>query len=391
MLRTLYLVSYYFAPLGRADGVNRALLARGLVRRGWRVEVVQCENPSAPLRSFQRDPSLLELLPDDVRRHPIRGWPWGPVGGLLQLAGLARDPFGNWAGPALKAARELVRRERGWVVAIVPPATNLRVAFELARETGLPLALDFRDNVRGLPAAWVQACRAVFASTPRSLADMLARYRLPPARGRVVYNGYDEERGAVRRADPPGGLRVVYTGLLNLDQDPACLARALAQGHRPPAGGPRVRVDYYGPENYYTRWLLPRHLSAEVRFHGYLPYQAALAEVAAADLGLVSLRPAGNAYRIPSKAIQYLGAGTPLLAVGPDGALRDLVAGERLGLFCRHGQPRALVEALEALAADPRELQAMRARVDAARARFASGAQAGAFADHLDARLAARD
>jgi len=387
MLRTLHLISYYFAPLGRADGVNRALLARGLARLGWRVEVVQCENPSAPLRSFQRDPSLLALLPDGVRRHPVRAWPWGPLGGLLQLARLAPDPFGNWTRPALRAARELVRHEPGWVVAIVPPVTNARVAFELARDAGLPLALDFRDNVLDLPVAWVQACRAVIASTPRSLADMLQRYRLPAACGRVVYNGFDEARPASPARGRAQGLRVVYTGLLNLDQDPACLARALEDHRRRGAPGPRVRVDYYGPENYYASWILRRHLSGDVRFHGYLPYADALAEVAAADLGLVTLRPAGNAYRIPSKAIQYLGAGTPLLAVGPDGALRDLVEGERLGVFCPAGRPRALIEALEALAAEPQALEALRARVAAVRSRFTSAAQAQAFADHLDARL----
>jgi len=56
-------------------------------------------------------------------------------------------------------------------------------------------------------------------------------------------------------------------------------------------------------------------------------------------------------------------------------------------VFCPAGRPRALIEALEALAAEPQALEALRARVAAVRSRFTSAAQAQAFADHLDARL----
>ena len=44
MPRTLYLVSFYFAPLGRADGINRTHLARMLADLGWKVEVI-CAEP----------------------------------------------------------------------------------------------------------------------------------------------------------------------------------------------------------------------------------------------------------------------------------------------------------------------------------------------------------
>ncbi|HRZ39467.1 MAG TPA: hypothetical protein P5246_00500, partial [Candidatus Omnitrophota bacterium] len=73
----LYLVSYYFAPLGRADGVNRTYLVKYLSEMGWDIDVVTGENYRSVVLNFQQDPALLNVLPGSIniqRFKSDQGW-----------------------------------------------------------------------------------------------------------------------------------------------------------------------------------------------------------------------------------------------------------------------------------------------------------------------------
>ena len=90
-MKKLYLISYYFAPLGRADGVNRTYLVKYLAEAGWDIDVISCANPHGFIRSFQKDPSLLDVIPPQVKLHPIESNYWGPLGGIAELLGVIDD------------------------------------------------------------------------------------------------------------------------------------------------------------------------------------------------------------------------------------------------------------------------------------------------------------
>lgn len=71
---------------------------------------------------------------------------------------------------------------------------------------------------------------------------------------------------------------------------------------------------------------------SQVVFEGHRPFEQAQAEIAAADVGIVSLEP--DIYRLafPSKTLTYLGLGLPLLCiVEPESELARMVAHEGLG------------------------------------------------------------
>ncbi len=385
-MRKITLISYYFAPLGRADGVNRSYLVKYLYDLNWQVNVICCANPQAVFRNFQTDNTLLEVLPKQVNIQRIPAPFWAPLTGLSALAGLAPDPFAAWIEPAVQRAAQS-HESPGMVLAIVPPVTNAKVAYRLALQTNAPLVLDFRDNVFNIPRTIVAHSRAIIASTPLSLKEMQAHYGVADKVGFVIYNGspvaYPQAAPAARKKAK--GLRIVYAGLLNLNQDPAVLARAIKRMEsRYPACRDQVEVDYYGPRNFYTSLFLRPYLQANIRYRGYLPFLSLLDQLAQADLGYTSLRPRGNAYRIPSKVFQYIATHTPILAAGPDGDLASLINSKQIGRFSHYHDLDAQADDIHDLLCHPESVQKMRQNLADLQAQFSMAAQVKKLSRHLE-------
>ena len=191
-MKKLYLISYFFAPLGRADGINRTYFTKYLSNLGWDIDVISCANPHGFIQSFVKDYSLMDIIPPQVKLHQINSAYWGPLGGIASLIGLVKDPFGNWYRPVMKMADSIVA-EKGIIYAIVPPFTNARIAFDIAQKKEIPLIIDFRDNVFNLPEEIVHSCETIIASTEHSLEDMRQYYGLPIEMGLTMYNGFAME------------------------------------------------------------------------------------------------------------------------------------------------------------------------------------------------------
>ncbi len=341
-MKKLYIISYYFAPLGRADGINRSYLVRYLSELGWNIEVISCLNPHGFMRNFQRDQSLLKIIPSDVRLHPVRSFCWGPAGDIAAILRLIPDPFLNWRRSAVEKGIDIVSSP-GIIYAVAPPLINILVADEIAEVTGMPLVIDLRDNLFGIPEKTVSRLRGMAASTPFSLKEMLRHYGIDSRKGHVMYNGFPDDAviQTLDKSDSPcKELKIVYAGLINLDQDPAILIRAiklLEQRH--PAAKGLIQTDFFGPKNYYTRWFLKPYLNEQFRFHGYVPFNEAVKKIASSDMAFSSLRGTrksrgtDKSYCIPSKVYQYIATETPIFAAGPPGALADLIRTEGIGLF----------------------------------------------------------
>ena len=385
MPRTLYLVSFYFAPLGRADGINRTHLARMLADLGWTVKVVCADNPRGVIRNYQLDPSLLALLGDGVERHATPYASWSGVAEFAALAGLAPDPFFTWREGAIRKGMELISGD-GVIMAIVPPVTNAVVAAELARRTGLPLVLDFRDNVGNIPDSVARAVSAFCASTPRSLQEMDHRYGFGASgrEGLTYFNGYPDsiasmpsqaEAGADR---PPG--QFLYAGLLDWRQHPAIAAQAANISDIP---GRPVSMAFYGPRNYYTKLLLPRALGHAATFHGYIAYADVISRMRAMTAGVSTLYRAADAYCLPSKVFQYIAAGRPVLAAAPDGALRDFVLDNGFGLVSGPRDATGMARHMRRLADDAVLREELRVSVIEGRGRFSMRQQAALLSDFI--------
>jgi glycosyltransferase involved in cell wall biosynthesis len=122
------------------------------------------------------------------------------------------------------------------------------------------------------------------------------------------------------------------------------------------------------------------------RFAGYQPRAALADSLAAADVHLVSLRPALEGLIVPSKFYGILAAGRPAVFVGAaDGELAGIIREEGVGLAVTVGDAEALARGLRLLSEDERARHAMGERAHALfRARYSWQRALDAWVDVLD-------
>lgn len=380
MSRRITLVSFYFAPLGRADGVNRAYLSRYLGDLGWDIDVICADHPRGLLRNYQQDTSLLDVLGARVTRHPVPYRFRGGIPELLHLARLQPDPFSHWVPDAVERAVEIAG---GIIYAVVPPVSNAAVAVEVARRRRLPLVLDFRDNVWNLPPAWVRSADAILASTDWSLRDMRRHYALDEkVAGLTYFNGFPDESASVADTTREG---LIYAGLMNWEQHPFLVAPLLtAARRRAPRLADQLTANFYGPANYYTRLAWRGGIRKVARLRGYVPFSEIRRRFRASQFGLATLVSPSKTYCVPSKVFQYVAAGLPIVAISDEGALAALVREHGIGLHATPAQVETLAPALLDLLENPSHLAATRARVVAASETFSLRRQVATVSQLLD-------
>lgn len=383
MTRKITLVSFYFAPLGRADGVNRAYLARYLSDLGWDINVICAENPRGLLRNYQQDESLLDVLGPRVTRHPVAYSFRSGLPELMHLARLKADPFEHWVKHAIDKAVEVAE---GIVYAVVPPISNATVAVAVARKRGLPLVLDFRDNVSGLPRDWVVDAAAILASTDWSRKEMLALYEVAPGTPALTYfNGFPDPSPAIAVHDNTLRKGIIYAGLMNWEQHPFVIADLIdAARQEAPTLVSQLHADFYGPANYYTRFAWRGRIRKVANLHGYIPFREIRRRFELAQFGLATLVAPSKTYCIPSKVFQYIAAGLPIIASSPRGALKELIEGHQIGLYAPPSRLRTLAPKLVELLEDPAEMNAIRTRVATSRDRFSLRSQVAIVSSLLE-------
>jgi glycosyltransferase involved in cell wall biosynthesis len=347
-MNRLLAVSWEMPPLSgpRAVQVTRTLLH--LAPLGWASTVV-CFGPrSARYNSdFTIDPE--RLSGGDVRLVRVASpEEWFPVRALWRICPPLKhlpDEKRVWLGRALAAARRELTADRfSALVSFGQPWSDHLVALRLRRETAIPWIAHFSDPWVGNPYArlaawqrrvWERMERDVVAAADRVVflnqqtADHTMR-RYPPewrAKMAIVPQGFDAAIAA-----PPGRtsgpLRIVYTGrFYDGIRTPQPLIDALSR-LTPASLAGRLIVDVYGrPFAPYARRAKAAGLGDIVRFHGRVPPDAAARATADADVLLVIDGPSdGASLFLPSKLVDYLPLGAPILGITPtEGAAADLI------------------------------------------------------------------
>ncbi len=377
--RDVLMVANDFPPVGGA-GVQRSLyFAKYLPEHGWRPVVLTVRGVAYPTK----DPTLLDELPPCVeivrteslelrrllwrlRRFRARSPTAGPTDGagagtssrrLRELGrGLRRwlfvpDDRLLWAPFALRAAlRHAHSRPVHAVYATLPAYSSGPLGQIVARRLGVPLVLDLRDPWtldpyfpaptalhawlnRRFEASCLQAAARIVVISPEMRRRLLVAYPdLSPDRVRVITNGFDGETQArvapVRR---PDRFVVAYVGSLyahHLESlRAACAAwdRAAELDARFAASSELELIGRCDPEIVAELGRWPRVRSRRL---GYLPHEQATAHLlggAALLLLIKDLDPRRDLITIPGKLFEYVGAGPPILMIGPEGDAAEIV------------------------------------------------------------------
>jgi hypothetical protein len=262
-------------------------------------------------------------------------------GRLHPKAWLIPDSQVLWYPFAVRAALRRARAGR-WdvIVATSFPPTAILVAHTIAARLGVPYVADFRDAwttyayapqrpaplaelERRIEARMIRDAGAVVAVDARLVDHAFARLvpdERPPLH--VIQNGYDEDdfRGTMPAELPP--FSIVHTGRLRRSPRPLWDALAHAMRERPELRG-RLHLWQVGVVDSGVD-LLAAPEGVTVHLVPPVPQREAVGYMLGADLLL--LEEFGSV--MPSKALQYLRAARPLLALlDAGGVIRDHLRG----------------------------------------------------------------
>jgi len=354
-MRTVIIVSYWFAPNPAVGAKRFSFLAREFTRLGYDVQVITHE--SRDWTDWKTDSTL--PLAGHVHRcaEPVKlPLPRTTLVNRAVNAVLRRllAPIGweyLWAGAAARKALEVAQKfPQGVVIATSPAHASLLAGARIARQRGWPLILDYRDPWsahqwprwrRSALAQWfgqriearlVKQSAARVLNTPAMRTSFEAFFpRSDSARNFVIPNGFE----AAAQASPPprdGPIDIVHAGEIFKGRSLVPVLRALA-GLRTRHPARPIRVITYGdlPEAERQR-IQAERLGRFIEVRPRIPFSALFAELQRAHL-LLAIVGEHMVYSTPYKVYDYMAAGRPILGIAPRGAaLFDLLAESGAGV-----------------------------------------------------------
>jgi len=363
-MRRVLFIAFLFPPIANS-GTRRSLaFANHLPDMGWEPLVLtwqpeQRATVDAELLTEVRPGTRVERVPLQSRLQARRwaGWLPGSLGqrAVEALAWRLRaradvpDEAAGWLAPAVKHAVALHESE-GFdaIYASGYPWTGFLIAREVARRTGKPYVLDYRDQwTPSGDMAWEQVSERQARENP-ALERMAARdaaavvtvtHALVDSIGRdcgrndlhLITNGF-EPADFAGEATPIGDgvLRIAYTGVwrpgYGLQDLYAAIALLKSQG-QPELARLRVQAAGFSPGA-----AAEAGVSDWVSELGPVPHTQALTLMKQADLLYLPV-PTGYyaTASLPGKLFEYLGCGRPILAVVPEASEVAHVLGDTGG------------------------------------------------------------
>ncbi|WP_336645741.1 glycosyltransferase [Microbacterium sp. USHLN186] len=363
--RSILFIGVNYAPEPTGISPYTTGMAEGLAGRGHDVSVIT----SFPHYPWWRIPAEYRHLPardetNGVRvrrlRHYIPHRPSTIRRALFELSFGVRALFTRWRSPDV-------------VVVISPALLASRLVAARARLQGIPVVTWVQDiYTLGVGQASSGRGKGLIARVERSLADASHRVVVIHDRFRSMFvegvgtsAPIDVVRNWSHVPDVSGDRRAETRGRMHWADDDVIVLHAGAMGAKQglenvvyaareaTRRGSRVRFVLLGDGN--QREHL-ESLGADPRldFVDPLPDDRFLDTLAAADVLLANERPGLTEMSVPSKLTTYFATGLPVVAaVDSSSTTHDEVLASGAGPVVAAGDPVALVDAIEALDAQP--------------------------------------
>jgi len=382
-MKNVLFLTYYFPPAG-GSAVQRTLkFAKYLPEYGWRPIVLTAETGSFVLH----DESLLQEIPEPVRveRTPApdlysvfsrfrRG-----KGGGADLAALA-DPGSEgsfflhaalfirsclfipdarigWFPHAVRKGMNLIRDRKNPVDVIfasAPPFTTLAAGMYLAKRSGLPFVIDYRDPWTGAyfyfkrPFAAArfeeflerQCIRSAsrIVSINRRIVDGMPGH-VDESRVHIIPNGFDPaDFEHISPYRDSSRFTIVYTGTQHarMNARPLIQAAELAAEHSPDLAE-HLLIRCIGRTSDDVKRMLKRSkLAATIELEGHMDHRKCLDHAAGADLLLLLIpRGPGSELIVTGKLFEYLKSGRHVLCLAEQGDACRIIQRAKAGT-CIH-------------------------------------------------------
>jgi glycosyltransferase involved in cell wall biosynthesis len=358
-MRTVIIISYWFAPNPAVGGKRFTFLAREFARMGYDVHVITHE--SREWIDWRTDASLpcagtVHRCAERIKLPlPGRSVFHRAANALLRTL---LSPIGwqiLWARVATRQALAIARTlphgaAGGVVIATTPAHAAVFAGADIARRLDWPLIIDYRDPwsayiwpnwKRSGFAQWCSrriehrllrrsAARVLNTPTMRTQFEKFFPH-VVPARNFVIPNGFE----AAAEAPPPpttGPIELVHAGEIFTGRSLVPVLRAAASLRQRYPQRP-IRVITYGElPRFEIESIHSEQLESMLEVRPRIPFAALFAELQRAHL-LIAVVSDHMLYSTPYKVYDYMGAGRPILGIAPRGAalfelLADTGAGE---------------------------------------------------------------
>lgn len=336
--RRLLALSYAFPPLAFPEAAVSAKRLAHIPR--WRADVVAAAR-FHPKIAYDDD--LLAYAEANVRSVKRVAPPWPDLWRVLGLVSRIPDAFRLLNGRVVAAAQALGPGNFAAMLSCSQyHSIHLAARRIKSRHPNLPWIAHFSDPWidnpfvrlsgverainRTLERSVVEGADRVVFTTPETLDLVMAKY--PSAwrgKARMIPHGFEPSLYGPDQAPPTGGRRIIlrYIGNFYGHRTPEPLYRALgaALARRASLAG-EIAVEIVGEFQRGLRQApvpgtLPEGL---VTIRPSVGYRESLRLMRSADLLLVVDAPATTSVFLPSKLVDYLGAGKPIVGFTPPGA-----------------------------------------------------------------------
>ena len=396
--RRVQLWSSNFAPEPTGIAPVSAVLADALVERGWEVDVV-ASHPHYP------DP-----------RWGTRRWPYRQRKGDVRLLRLpllvGRETakqrllqevsiVGSYLAATPVLGPPLLRKPDVVLVAS-PPFPALLAAVVNGRMRNVPWVYWMHDLLpdgalstglldeespilrasRWLERVAYERCEKV-AVLSQAFADNVLAKGVPPEKVELIYDPatrpFPDLSANGRPGTDSGEIRILSMGNIGLTQGLAPLVAAFERSDEIARRGVRLVITGNGVA---ADGVQAEIRSDRVQYLGLVSDERLEQELRAATLALVSQSYTGAEFNLPSKLMNFMAYGLPIVAaVNPAGETARLVEEAGAGWVADSSAPDRFPEAVISAIEDP---DGLRGRADAARAYAEGSFSHGAFGDSFD-------
>lgn len=388
---TVLCIAYLFPPRAGVGVQRITKFVRYLPDHNWQPIVLTPEKPEG---SFPIDPGYKNEIPDSVKifkapsREPYHlyralggkkrqdsadfrgviegGKSLGFTGRLysfFQAAFLIPDPKIGWFGPAVNRAREILAGNKIDIIfSTSPEATDHVIARAIARESGLPWVMDFRDpwttslyatkrpnrariKEEKLELSCLEESSAISVVQSRYRDEYLEKY--PSLKGHegkfhILPNGFDP--GDFDGIQPRKFDRwtVVYTGSISYPRDPEPFFKGWKKAcEKSVAFRDGAACFFMGEFDTRFHELAPKYIMDNLKIEGFQTRDA----VYSSQLGAGSLLLIAEGY-VTGKAYEYLASGRPVLAITEGEDLIELIDRSHAGVCLTPDDPEKIADAL---------------------------------------------
>jgi glycosyltransferase involved in cell wall biosynthesis len=345
----LLIISYYWPPLGGPGAIRPVKFAKYLPRFGFEPVVIT--------RKAIAYHSLDESLGQETEHlRTIRTESLDPAR-IFYFAGMRRYRPRPWHIPVKKALNfpdskfpwipfvygAGIKVDFDAIFVTAPPFSSFIAGYLLAKKTGKPLILDFRDAWLEFPflsydtraekkfvSYWEEkVCRsaALIIVVDENIRDTLTvKYSGQRHKIHVIPNGYDPDDFAA--AALPGTFTISYLGTIRKERNPENFLKSIDELLREKKlSSAGIQIKFIGHIEKHYLDLINKYGFAKCL--GHLPYRKALREFSSAHVSLMITT--GDEYFFPSRQNEYLAAGLPIIVCGKSQGIHRLESAFSLG------------------------------------------------------------